>query len=693
MPFGIPATTGEFVKIAATGKINESIDRAIAAANAGDNIGAAQGYFQALAVSAAYSVGILWGFSTYPVAGLSQALRNLANSPGTYESILANLLPRMGLATDPLVINRLSTIGKPFAGGAAAAYMTNELIDFLNSLNIGGILYDWSHVDPLSNTNWSTATTPPRRDPLAIDLDGDGIETVGIPTGGNPILFDHDADGVKTGTGWLKGDDAWLVLDRDGNGSIDSGRELFGVDTLITVTERISGTFDFHTVTRNARNGFEALRSLDTGNGIVGSAGYGDGIFNANDAAFTQVKLWQDLNQDGISQSTELFSLADKSIVSIDLNATANTFDLGNGNTITGQATVTRVGGGVAQIAGVDLQAGNLNLADNPFYRQFPNAIPLTVAAKALPEMGGSGWLRDMREAMSLGTAQAGLFAQSVAGFAAATTRDAQQAQLDALIDGWAQTTGRVDTGNFVRPISRTVLADNGSTQTVRYTTMDPGNYPDPAGGATPGAELRLPANFYETVVQAGVSVQVLTAEGREVLRRLGELEAFNGGRFINFTTTEAVGGGGDGGAGGGGGGGAGGVGPRGWQTTFVVALATSQVSALNAAYDALRESVYQSLVMQTRLRPYLDSIDLVIDDTGIRFDSTALGAKLATFKAVDERNAVLDLVDLTRYAEPTLLAVGCDNLAVLQGWVGALPANSPLRAELGIVSKLLLQV
>ena len=66
----------------------------------------------------------------------------------------------------------------------------------------------------------------PRRDPLAIDLDGDGIETVGISSTGNPILFDHDADGVKTGTGWLKGDDAWLVLDRNGNGTIDSGQEL-----------------------------------------------------------------------------------------------------------------------------------------------------------------------------------------------------------------------------------------------------------------------------------------------------------------------------------------------------------------------------------------------------------------------------------------------------------------------------------
>jgi hypothetical protein len=83
------------------------------------------------------------------------------------------------------------------------------------------------------NRDYREATTQRPRDPLAIDLDGDGIETVGIPTTGTPILFDHDANGVKTGTGWLKGDDAWLVMDRDGNGTIDSGRELFGVDTQV----------------------------------------------------------------------------------------------------------------------------------------------------------------------------------------------------------------------------------------------------------------------------------------------------------------------------------------------------------------------------------------------------------------------------------------------------------------------------
>lgn len=67
----------------------------------------------------------------------------------------------------------------------------------------------------------------PRRDPLTLDLDGDGLETV-PPNATNPILFDHTGDGIRVGTGWVKADDGFLVLDRDGNGTIDSGRELFG---------------------------------------------------------------------------------------------------------------------------------------------------------------------------------------------------------------------------------------------------------------------------------------------------------------------------------------------------------------------------------------------------------------------------------------------------------------------------------
>jgi hypothetical protein len=154
----------------------------------------------------------------------------------------------------------------------------------------------------------NAATVPRRGDPLTFDLDGDGIETTGR---GNRIVFDHNADGVKNGTGWVNADDGLLVLDRDGNGTIDSGRELFGDNTIKSNGER-------------AKNGFDALADFDLN---------ADGKIDALDDVFANLRLWRDANQDGISQSEELLTLSDLNIASINLQNTKNNTNLnGTGN-------------------------------------------------------------------------------------------------------------------------------------------------------------------------------------------------------------------------------------------------------------------------------------------------------------------------------------------------------------------------
>ena len=216
----------------------------------------------------------------------------------------------------------------------------------------------------------------PHQDPLALDLDGDGIETRGAD---GTVLFDHNGDGIRTGTGWVRSDDGLLVLDRNSNGTIDTGAELFGVHTV-----KADGT--------QASDGFDALSDLDSNN---------DKVFDAEDTRFADVRIWRDLNQDGISQSNELSTLAAANIRSINLTPTAQS-DLGNGNTQTASATFTRSDGTTGT-------AVNLNLAVNGFFRQFTNPVTLTDAAKKLPEVSGSGALHDLREAMSGSTALAGL--------------------------------------------------------------------------------------------------------------------------------------------------------------------------------------------------------------------------------------------------------------------------------------------
>ena len=238
----------------------------------------------------------------------------------------------------------------------------SELGDWLDqNISLPDILNQWWN----QAKNW----TPPRIDPLALDLDGDGIETRGAD---GRVVFDHNGDGVQTGTGWLRPDDGWLVLDRNSNGTIDNGGELFGVDTV-----KADGT--------KATDGFDALSDLDSND---------DGVFDAKDTRFADVRIWRDLNQDGISQSNERSTLAANNIRSINLNKTSATTNLGNGNTQTATATFTRTDDTTGT-------AANLGLVSNTFYRKFTNRVTLTDTAKKLPEVSGSGRVRNLREAMS----------------------------------------------------------------------------------------------------------------------------------------------------------------------------------------------------------------------------------------------------------------------------------------------------
>lgn len=236
------------------------------------------------------------------------------------------------------------------------------------------------------------------RDPLVLDLDGDGIEAVGINRM-SPILFDHNGDSVKTATGWISADDGFVVRDLNGNGTIDSGRELFGDNTVIDGLN-------------HASNGYAALAALDAN---------ADGKIDSADSVFSELRIWQDENQDGISQSGELKTLSELGIASIGVVGTPSNTDLGNGNTQPWTASFTRTNG-TAGTSGVAELSGSLLLASNGFYREFTDDPVIAVGAAALPQMGGSGWVRDLREAMSLGTDKAEALEDAVDAFAAATT-------------------------------------------------------------------------------------------------------------------------------------------------------------------------------------------------------------------------------------------------------------------------------
>ena len=660
-------TPKQILEAAARNEISNLVTRSIDALDAGDNLTGAQAAAQAVAVSAVYVLATAYSFTVaFPLGTLSSrysaTFNSLSQKPGIQNKLLEPLVK------DPLMRTRVLNASKGLSAGAAAAVMTSKAIDWINSLNIGSKLYDWLHPDDSVNTNYRNATTNLPRDPLAIDLDGDGIEVLGANA--PVVLFDHNGDGIKTGTGWLKGDDAWLVLDRDGNGSIDRGAELFGVDTPYPNATAV-------------RTGFAALSALDLNN---------DRLFDANDAAFTEVRLWRDLNSDGISQAGELSDLDANNIVSIGLTPNIANVDLGNGNSISGKAVVTRRNAPTTEMGSVVVgsdSAGNLNLADNPFYREFP-PIPIVAEAARLPDMRGSGSVRDLREAMSLGGWKSDRLQSVVQAFAEASSREAQLALLPTLILYWAETAKPIlnwgGPGTIEVPFDRPdFLFEDGQTNAGRIDRV--AGFADKLDWSMPNwREIAAAADFISGNEQAELIldhlVELGVIDGAGILdgmprlnhfdHHIGELNVFNGMPHTNLLQMVVMGDE-EGGAG----------------TIMGPTLAWTN-GFLDSAYLALSESVYKSLVLQTRLRPYLDSINIRFDESGVVFDANPLVALLEQARQQNEWSAFGDLVDLARNAGPMLHDAGFSGMDLLKSWVDALPADSPTRSrlpELGLLA------
>jgi hypothetical protein len=129
-----------------------------------------------------------------------------------------------------------------------------------------------------------------------VDIAGRGFQLTSAADG---VDFDFYGRGKKIHLSWTdaRSGNAWLALDRNGNGLIDDGAELFGNLT----PQPPSST----------PNGFAALAVFDHN---------GDGVIDAKDDVYGKLRLWIDRNHDGVSQPEELFPLAQLGVLSISLD-------------------------------------------------------------------------------------------------------------------------------------------------------------------------------------------------------------------------------------------------------------------------------------------------------------------------------------------------------------------------------------
>jgi Ca2+-binding RTX toxin-like protein len=200
-------------------------------------------------------------------------------------------------------------------------------------------------------------------DPLVLDLNGDGYNLVAEDA--SSTYFEFDSDGFGEHAGWVRGTDGFLVRDANANGKIDNVTEMFGNETT---------------------GGFDMLAGYDANL---------DGVIDASDGVFSSLSVWQDYDQDGVTDTGELKSLSELGVVSINLthNAPASPTVIG-GNTISQVGSFTRADGSTGGIADVLLGLNETNsrwLGDNS----------ISTAAAALPQLTGFGEIKDMRVAMT----------------------------------------------------------------------------------------------------------------------------------------------------------------------------------------------------------------------------------------------------------------------------------------------------
>jgi len=307
-----------------------------------------------------------------------------------------------GLVAAELVSSVLAPLYLAGPAGAILAGGLTLLAGIAGSLG-GGYLAKQLLDEFITNLQNLFHTAELQTSPIILDLDGDGVETLGAGAG---IHFDHDGNGFAETSGWVGKDDGLLVWDKNANDQIDSGAELFGNNTVLGNGSK-------------AVNGFAALVDLDSNH---------DGRLDAQDSAFGKLRLWQDRNSDGQVQDGELLALDIADVQSLSTSYSTSTVVDADGNLHKQVGSFTRADGSSAGMTDVWFKVDTARTVAQ-------DLLEVTAGIAALPDLAGFGNVHGLHQAMARDAS--GHLQALVEQFSTSTDPTARHALMTTIIYTW----------------------------------------------------------------------------------------------------------------------------------------------------------------------------------------------------------------------------------------------------------------
>ncbi|WP_115237139.1 calcium-binding protein [Moraxella equi] len=479
---------------------------------------------------------------------------------------------------------------------------------------------DYEKYQALKDESPTQGYTKQYYDPIILDLDGNGVGTVS-KFGYHGAMFDHDGDGIATATGWVDKSDGLLVRDVSGDGKINDGSELFGDNTRLA-----NGDL--------ATSGMEALADLDDN---------GDGVIDANDKAFGELKVWQDKNGDGVSTDDELISLEELGIERIDLNNKETVNKEVDGGIIKEQATFVKADGSVGTLADVNFEADSI-------HTRHLNKVELSDAVKALPSVYGMGRLADIQQAAMKSDELADILGR----YSKATTRVAQKALLDDLMLAWSKTDVlyadtdikimKQENIKWIDMSSSTMLgsSNGGRGGSATISDMSDLSISETLGSSNSSSNKKdIPVHTVRLTPNQALPDYIVNQRPPENANEKLKHQVKFVDAMMGITPTE-----------------------------YLYEVNRSQTKIFEDKYNEVKDRLYHNLLNQTILKPYLEAIEVYTNGKEMVMDFTKFEEMLLSKYQTRPLEALEDLKDLIKLNGGVIEVGGYEKaFALLQEW------------------------